>query len=86
MEFFKLHNKWSTFGSYSNNIMADINQLKIEFCCAETFTSGNEYKTGRWIAETYLGYSRLMIILINQTDKMINSSLFGYNELIILSV
>ena len=84
MDFFKLHNKWSTFGGYSNNILADINQLKVAYCRAEPFTSGNEYKTGGWIAETYLGYSRLMIILINQTDKMIISSLLGYNELVVV--
>jgi len=84
MEFFKLYNKWSTFGSYSNNILADINQLKISYCRAEPFTSGKEFKTGGWIAETYLGYSRLMIILLNQTDKMITTSLRGYDELIVL--
>ena len=84
MDFFKQHNKWSMFGSYSNNILADINQLKVAYCRAEPFTSGNEYKTGGWIAETFLGYSRLMIILINQTDKMITSTLLGYDELVLV--
>jgi len=84
MEFFKLHNKWSTFGSISNNILADISHLKISYCRAEQFTSGNEFKTGGWIAETYLGYSRLMIILINQTDKILTTPLRGYNELVVL--
>lgn len=84
MEFFKIHNKWSAFGGYSNNILADIQQLKLAYCRVEPFTSGKEYKTGGWIAETYLGYSRLMIILINQTDKMVTTSLRGYNELVVV--
>ena len=84
MDFFKLHNKWSTFGSYSNSILADINQLKISYCRAEPFTSGKEFKTGGWIAETYLGFSRLMIILLNQSDKIVTTTLRGYDELVVL--
>ena len=84
MDFFKEHNKWATFGFYSNSILTEVNQLKVSYCRAEPFTSGKEFKTGGWIAETYLGYSRLMIVLLNQSDRVITSNTLGYNELVLV--
>lgn len=71
MEFFKEYNKWATFGFHSNSILTEVNQLKVFYCRAEPFTSEKEFQTGGWKAETYLGYSRLMIVLLNQSDKLI---------------
>ena len=37
MEFFKIHNKWSAFGGYSNNILADIQQLNLLLCTEQMY-------------------------------------------------
>ena len=84
MIFFKSHNKWNSYGTFGNTILADINQLKIGFCRAEPFTAGKDFKTGGWIAETYLGYSRLMPIMLNTSNRIKTDNLLGYNELAIM--
>ena len=84
MNFFKSHGKWNCYGTFSNTILADINQLKIGYCRAEPFTAGKDFKTGGWIAETYLGYSRLMPIMLNKSNKIKTDNLLGYNELTIV--
>ena len=84
MSFFKSHNKWHSYGTFGNTILADVNQLKLGYCRAEPFTAGKDFKTGGWIAETYLGYSRLMLILLNKSNKIDTESLLGYNELVLV--
>ena len=56
----------------------------IGFCRAEPFTAGKDFKTGGWTAETYLGYLRLMPIMLNASNKIKTDNLLGYNELTIV--
>ena len=84
MEFFKQHNKWSHYGSIANPILGDVNQLKCSYNRCEAFTSGKEYKTGGWLAETYLGYSRLIVILFGHVETIVDESVLGYNEMIMI--
>lgn len=72
MDFFKMQKKWSQYGEYANTLLDDISQLKLGYCKVEQFTNGTEYKTGGWLAETYLGYSRLFVILCNNIEDIID--------------
>ena len=44
----------------------------MDYCKVEQFTNGKEYKTGGWLAETYLGYARLLVILCNNIEDIID--------------
>ena len=70
--FFKFHKKWASFGMRSNTILNEINKMHLEFCRAEHFNGGDQYTTGGWIAETYLGFSRLFTYLVTQTSEDIS--------------
>jgi len=72
MDFFKIQKKWSQYGEYANTLLDDISQLKLDYCKVEQFTNGKEYKTGGWLAETYLGYARLLVILCNNIEDIID--------------
>ena len=41
--------------------MIEIGNLKLYWCCLTPFTSGDKI-TGGWVAEHFLGYSRLLPI------------------------
>ena len=57
MFFFKVHNKWTQYGTIANSIWEEVNSLKCLYNICEPFTGGKDFKTGGWLAETYLGYS-----------------------------
>ena len=80
-DFFKCNSKWTAFGKYANPILKQIFALHCDFCRTEPFSGGNEYTTGGWLAETYLGYSRIMPILFCQIDQMIDNNIRGYEEI-----
>ena len=84
MDFFKQHNKWSQYGNIANSILEDVNNLKCLYNRCEPFTGGKEFKTGGWLAETYLGYSRLIVILFGNAENIIDHSVLGYNEMIVI--
>ena len=72
MDFFKIQKKWSKYGEYANTLLDDIAQLKLGYCRVEQFTNGKEFKTGGWLAETYLGYARLLVIMCNNIEDIID--------------
>ena len=71
--FFKFHSVWSSFGKESNIVMDNISNLHCEFCRIESFNGGEQYTTGGWIAETFLGYARLSCILPIKTILYLKS-------------
>ena len=50
----------------------------------EPFTGGKDFKTGGWLAEIYLGYSQLIVILFGRAEDIINHNVLGYNEMIVI--
>ena len=80
MDFFKANLSRPSFGKFANKILNQIKKLNCSFCKAEPF-NGDEYTTGGWISETYLGYSRVMVILFSHNSLILDSNIRGYDEL-----
>lgn len=79
--YFKFHKKWSFFGKNAFALMDEINKLQSDFCRVETFNGGDDYTTGGWIAESYLGFSRIFSIIISPTCQFLKrDNLLGWNE------
>ena len=57
MQFFKHHRKWTKFAAETNCLLENVKSLRLGFCKCETFTNDEDYKTGGWLAESYLGFS-----------------------------
>ena len=48
--------------------------MRLEYCKCEMFTNEDDYKPGGWLAETYLGFSRKIVILIIQMDNYVEKT------------
>ena len=57
MQFFKHHRKWTKFTAQTNYLLDTVKSLRLSFCKCETFTNEEDFKTGGWLAELYLGFS-----------------------------
>ena len=77
MDFSKQLNKWTQYGTISNLILEEVNNLKCLYNRCELFTGGKDFKTGGWLAETYLGYSRLIVILFGHAEDIIDHNDLG---------
>ena len=57
----KKHYKNTVFSQNVHSIMHMIKSVHCEFCRVETFTGTNQTSLSGWVAENYLGFSRVMI-------------------------
>ena len=81
MDFLKFHKCWSKFCEYINPILQDINFLKLDFCRVDEFwESTTDYKKTGWIAENYLGYTRIHIVLLAHIDSILDHDTRALNE------
>ena len=80
-EFFKMDHKWTTFCHFSNKILNQLSKLNCDFCRAENFTNEADFGTGGWLAETYLGYSRVMVVLFSHIDQILDKTILGFKEI-----
>ena len=81
---FKWYKKWSSFGNNSNIFLNCVLSAKASFCKALPF-SGDNHTTGGWIAEQYIAYARIMIVLMNNYDQFIDEKSLEYTEMIVLN-
>ena len=81
--YFKWNKKWSSFANDSNIFLNSVSSVRSSFCKALPF-SGENYTTGGWIAEQYIAYARIMVVLMNNFDKYIDEKSLGYTEMIVL--
>ena len=79
-EFLKFHKVWSKFGRQSNIIMDEISRVNINFCKVESFNGGNEYTTGGWIAETYIGFVRISCFVYSLVVELLPPVSVALNE------
>ena len=72
--YLKFSKCWSKYCECINPLMDDINALRLDYCHVEAFWySKTDYKATGWIAENYLGYARIIVILlIHIEDIMID--------------
>ena len=70
-EWLKLHAKQASYCAYINDSLHDIKALQCKFCRTETLKTGSEYTIGGWIAENYLGFTRIMSNVLGYTRKYI---------------
>jgi len=76
-EWLKLHSKQASYCAYINSSLNDIKNLQCRFCRTETLKTGNEYTIGGWIAENYLGFTRVISNIFGYTRKFIS---FDYTQ------
>lgn len=79
--YLKFHKKWTKFGRLINEILSDISSMHIGYCAVDTFSNEDDLKTGGWLAENYLGFSRVMVIIIGHLDEFIDPNELGFNEI-----
>ena len=79
--YMKYHKKWTKFAKLCNEFLEDIESLHLSYCVADGFTNYEDMKTGGWLAETYLAFSRIMIVLIGHIDEYIHHDELGLLEL-----
>ena len=60
--------------------MDDISNAHINFCKVETFNGGNDFTTGGWVAETYLGFGRVCCVLYSLVTDLLPPSSLGLKE------
>ena len=72
-EWLKQHEKKNTFCAHIHNYLQQIKTLQCDFCKVETFSSGREYSLGGWIAESYLGFARVMVIMFSNIRSLLLS-------------
>ena len=79
--YLKYHKKWSKFAKVVNEILNDISSLHVGYCVIDTFSNEDDLKTGGWLAENYLGFSRIMVVIIGHLDDFIQSQELGFIEI-----
>ena len=79
--YMKFHKKWSKFAKMCNEILEDIETLHLSYCMADGLTNSDDMKTGGWLAETYLAFSRIMIVFIGHISEYIHHDELGILEL-----
>ena len=82
MEYLKYHKLCSKYCEMIHPLLDDIDSLKYNFCRAESFWESNkrEYKPTGWIAENYLGYSRIISLLLCSIDTIMDNTFKRYLE------
>ena len=64
IDFLKYNKQWKKYCDMINLILEEISSLMLDFCHVIFFwQSQSDYRPTGWIAENYLGYSRLMVCL-----------------------
>ena len=61
-DWLKSQNKFLPFVKAVNPLIVTLTQLRLSWCNVEMLT-GTKFGTGGWVAETYLGYARLLPII-----------------------
>ena len=79
--YLKYHKKWTKYAKLINQILDDVSSLNLTYCAVASFSNDEDFKTGGWLAENYLGFSRIMIILIGHFDEFIHPDELGYIEI-----
>ena len=87
-QFMKFHKKWNKFAKITNQYLEHVHYMRLEYCKCEMFTNEDDYKPGGWLAETYLGFSRIIVILIIRMDDYVekNALAFKHIKLLICSM
>ena len=80
-KYLKFHKKWAKFGKMMNELIDDVASLHVGYCKCEPLTNQDDFKGGGWLAETYLGYSRIMVIMTNYLDMFLTPDTVGINEI-----
>ena len=82
MEYLKWHKQWSQYCEMIHPLLDDIDSLNCNFCRVESFWELNksDYKPTGWIAENYLGYSRIISLLLCCIDTIVDHNSNGYQE------
>ena len=71
MDFLKFHKQWSKFCEIVNPLLIDIESLKLDYCRSEIFWgTTTDYKPTGWIAENYLAYARINLVLLGYIDDI----------------
>ena len=68
----KKHSKNTMFAQHVHSIMHKIKSVQCEFCRVETFNGSNQTSLGGWVAENYLGFSRVMICILSQACDILS--------------
>jgi len=68
----KKYKKNSSFAQNVSPLMQKIKAIQCEFCKLETFNGNDKTTLGGWIAENYLGFSRVMICILSQACKLLS--------------
>lgn len=81
IQFFKFHKKWSKLAKLINEMIEDVASLRLGFCKCEPLTNHDDFKGGGWLAETYLGYSRILVIISGYIDDILPGDTVGITEI-----
>ena len=68
----KKHSRNTYFARIVSPLMSKIKAIQCEFCRLETFNGDKQTTLGGWIAENYLGFSRVMICILSQACKLLS--------------
>ena len=71
-EWLKLHGKKTSFCKYIDTTLQSIKELQCLFCRTETLQTGKENSTSGWIAEHYLGASRILLHLFASVRNFVH--------------
>ena len=81
MDFLKFYKLWSRYCEHINPILEELNNLKLDYCHIEPFWHTNsDYKPTGWIAENYLAYARLSVVLLVHMEPFIDHNHLGFVE------
>ena len=72
-EWLKLHGKKTAFCKYIDTALQSIKELQCSFCRTETLQTGKENSTSGWIAEHYLGASRILLHLFASVRSFLHA-------------
>ena len=84
IQFMKYHKKWNKLVTVANHYLDEVHYLCLDYCKCEAFTNDEDYKPGGWLAETYLGFSRIMVIIVIQIDTFIDGDTVGIQHIKLL--
>ena len=81
MLYMKFHKKWSAFARLTNDILNDVSSLNLNYCSTDLFNNEEDFKTGGWLAENYVAFSRIMLIILGHFEEYIEPNELGFYEL-----
>ena len=64
-----------------NELIDIVASLHVGYCKCEPLTNQDDFKGGGWLAETYFGYSRIIVIMINYLNMFLSPDTVGINEI-----